>query len=145
MPLKQIFDSSHPAVVPLNAPISSVRYDPLTMDPKKRVTFTRPVWTQFDIFVRLNPEMSDLDWERAVSSSSLERKLALIESKFHHEKGKRGYAENIYQSEKKNRKEIEKLFQNEKLRRQEAEKKFREQKERSIALEAKLLQAQSPP
>jgi hypothetical protein len=53
MPRKQIFDSDHPAIVPLDAPTDTVRYDSSVHGAKAIVHFGRPIWTQFDIIVRL--------------------------------------------------------------------------------------------
>lgn len=65
---KQIVDSQHSAIVPVTAPTDTVRYDPDVHGPKPRVSFHKAVWTQFDIFVRLNPEMSDDRWDRIIAS-----------------------------------------------------------------------------
>jgi hypothetical protein len=66
LPQKQILDSSHPAVVPFSAPIDTVRYDENLHGPKELVYFNKPVWTQFDIFVRLNDRMNEERWKRVV-------------------------------------------------------------------------------
>lgn len=65
---KQIVDSRHPAIVPLTAPIDTVRYDADLHGPKPHVLFHKPVWTQFDIFVRLNPDLPDERWDQVIDS-----------------------------------------------------------------------------
>ena len=56
-------DTGHDSVVPLSAPPDTVRYDAATHGPKPAVSFDRPVWGKFDIFVRLSPTVSDAQWQ----------------------------------------------------------------------------------
>lgn len=76
IPRKKIVDSRHPAIVPLTAPIDCVRYDPAAHGPKPLVLFTRPVFSQFDIIVQLNPDMDQADWDQVVSTGVLGPKVA---------------------------------------------------------------------
>jgi len=61
---KPILDSGHPSVVPLSAPRDTVGYDAERHGPKALVAFDRPVYTQFDLFVRVNPALTDAEWTR---------------------------------------------------------------------------------
>ena len=82
IPQKQILDSSHPAVVPLTMPTDTVRYDAEKHGPKPLVYFNRPIWTQFDMFVRLNPAMDEKAWRRVLASVSLLEQYAALEESF---------------------------------------------------------------
>lgn len=62
-----IDDSSHIAVVPLSAPRDTYQYDEAALGPKPAVTFDHTLYGKYDIFVRLNPGMSDGDWNRVAS------------------------------------------------------------------------------
>jgi hypothetical protein len=68
IPRLQILDSSHEAVVPLSAPTDTQAYDPEIHAPKHPVRFDRPVFSQFDIFVRLNPRLDDAAWQAILDS-----------------------------------------------------------------------------
>lgn len=59
---KPIADSTHPKIVPFSAPTDSVHYDADAHGPKKEVTFDRPIYSQFDIFVALNRDFCEDDW-----------------------------------------------------------------------------------
>ncbi len=78
LPRKQILSSKDPAIVPFDAPIDTVRYRE-SLGPKEIVTFNRPIWTQFDIYVRLSPNLPDSDWLRILETSHAESILARTE------------------------------------------------------------------
>jgi hypothetical protein len=63
-----IVDSWHYAVLPIDAPRDAQRYDPEMHGPKPFIEFDRPLYEQFDIFVRLDPAMDD-DLRRKTSAS----------------------------------------------------------------------------
>jgi hypothetical protein len=63
-PDMEIRDSSHPGIVPLDAPRDVYEYDEAAHGPKASVAFDRPLFGKFDIFVRLNPQLGDAEWER---------------------------------------------------------------------------------
>lgn len=67
VPQKTLPDSSHPSVVPLCAPRDTIRYDSAIHGPKPAVRFDRPVQTQFDVFIRINPALTDAAWGRITS------------------------------------------------------------------------------
>jgi SAM-dependent methyltransferase len=59
-------DSSHASVLPLQAPTDTLKYDPALHGAKPAVTFDRPVYGKFDIFVRCGP-IDPADWPRIAS------------------------------------------------------------------------------
>tara|TARA_R110002096_G_scaffold16106_31_gene55211 strand:+ start:906 stop:1610 length:705 start_codon:yes stop_codon:yes gene_type:complete len=69
VPRTQLFDSSHPCIVPQSAPTDTVRYDEEKLGPKPLVYFTKPVWSQFEIFVKLNKDLSQSDWAEILKDS----------------------------------------------------------------------------
>lgn len=79
---KPIEDSRHPSIVPLDAPTDTVGYDPAIHSKKPGIRFDRVVYSQFDIFVRLNPDLSRRDWknltERVVSRRNGTEALAAL-------------------------------------------------------------------
>jgi hypothetical protein len=58
-----IRDSGHPGIVPLDAPADTYEYDEAAHGPKPQVAFDRVLYGKYDIFVRLNPNLSDEEWE----------------------------------------------------------------------------------
>ncbi|MGH8629116.1 MAG: methyltransferase domain-containing protein, partial [Gammaproteobacteria bacterium] len=58
-----ITDSSDDQVVPLSAPTDTKVYDPSILERKPLVRFDRPIFAQYDIFVRLRDGLTDADWE----------------------------------------------------------------------------------
>jgi hypothetical protein len=56
-------DSSHLSVLPLAAPPDTLKYDAAQHGPKPAVSFDRPVFGKFDIFVRLR-EVDAALWQR---------------------------------------------------------------------------------
>jgi len=64
---KPIGDSSHPSIVPLSAPRDTVGYDPALHGPKPTIRFDRPVYSQFDLFVRLDDSLVGSVWDRITS------------------------------------------------------------------------------
>ena len=75
---KPIADSHHPSIVPLSAPRDTVGYDATRHSPKEKLCFDRPIYSQFDVFVRLDPALSDDEWRR-VTGSVFDRRHATIE------------------------------------------------------------------
>lgn len=69
VPRKRVEDSNHNAIVPITAPTDTVRYNPETCGTKSFVKFERECFEQFDILVKLNPELSDQEWEEIVAHS----------------------------------------------------------------------------
>ena len=69
-----IKDSNHPAIVPLDAPTDTIRFDREKHGPKAVMEFNRKVYSQFDIFVCLNPDLSREEWECIVTRVILARK-----------------------------------------------------------------------
>jgi hypothetical protein len=67
-PRLPILDSSSDQVVALGAPPNVTAYDEALHGPKPFEVFDRPVYTQFDIFVRLNPDMDEEEWEEVITS-----------------------------------------------------------------------------
>jgi hypothetical protein len=61
------FDSNAEPIVPLAAPQDLMSYDAALHGPKPFVEFDRPVYGQYNIFVRLNPMMAEEEWRRLVS------------------------------------------------------------------------------
>ena len=64
-------DSEHPAVLPLSAPPNQHRYDQERHGPKPRVVFRRPIAGQYDLYVRLNRDMSDDRWRTILATSHI--------------------------------------------------------------------------
>lgn len=60
-------DSSDDQLVPLSAPTDTQVYDPVAHEPKPAVRFDRPIYTQFDIFVR-RAGARDEAWRRTLSA-----------------------------------------------------------------------------
>jgi hypothetical protein len=58
----------HPSMVPLDAPLDTVGYDASVHGPKEQVRFDRPIYAQFDVFVRLDGALSERDWIRVTNS-----------------------------------------------------------------------------
>ncbi|MCB0336472.1 MAG: hypothetical protein KDD62_09200, partial [Bdellovibrionales bacterium] len=81
IPQLQILDSSHHSVVPLDAPVDSTEYSAEVQGPKPLVTFDRPVFTQFDIFVRLNGSMEERQWQQVISRMLSKTKINEMEAK----------------------------------------------------------------
>lgn len=66
---KRISTSAHKAIVPLSVDKEARRYNPETMPPKPIVKFTEPVYTQFDIFVKLKAKMPTPEWRKIIGGS----------------------------------------------------------------------------
>jgi hypothetical protein len=62
-------DSAPEAILPVTAPVDSRQHDDAKYGPKPIVRFDRPVYGKFDIFVRLNPALSDEAWGRITDIS----------------------------------------------------------------------------
>ena len=62
-----IRDSSHGAILPIDAPRDTEAYDEALHGPKRAITFDRVLHGKFDIFVRLNPSLPDEEW-RAIAT-----------------------------------------------------------------------------
>ena len=67
-PRNLIIDSTNDRVVPLSAPRDTMVYDASVHAPKPRVRFDRPIFGQYDIFVRLPGGFTDADWEQFLKS-----------------------------------------------------------------------------
>jgi hypothetical protein len=67
VPRKLHVDASDDEMTPLTAPRDTEEYDPVAHEPKPLVRFDRPLFSQFDIFVRLG-ETSDDEWKRIVTT-----------------------------------------------------------------------------
>ena len=59
-------DSTSDQIVPLSAPTDTYAYDPSLHAPKPRLRFDRPIFAQYDIFVRLRDGLGDAEWERVL-------------------------------------------------------------------------------
>lgn len=64
---KDLVDSSNEFVVPLKAPVNTLKYSK-DLGPKKRLKFSKKVYSQIDIFVALKPIDFDT-WNRITSGS----------------------------------------------------------------------------
>jgi len=71
VPRKQILTSDNPCIVPLSAPKNTIRYDPELHDKKPIKTFERIIWTQFDIYVKLNKTWSHKEWNEVIQKSQI--------------------------------------------------------------------------
>jgi len=80
IPQIQILDSTHSSILPLDAPRGAVRYDGEKQGEKPLVYFDRPVYTQFDIFVRLNPDMDEKRWQEIINKLRVNHKLEEVEN-----------------------------------------------------------------
>ncbi|MCB0336479.1 MAG: hypothetical protein KDD62_09235 [Bdellovibrionales bacterium] len=60
-------------VLPIDAPCNDSEYDHSTHGEKVRLNFDRPVYREFDIFIKCNEQISEVNWQklckRVVSSS----------------------------------------------------------------------------
>ncbi len=65
---KPIADSSHPAILAHDGPRNVVKYDRARHGPKPDVKFDKPVYTQFDLLVRLPGLTSDQEWQELLSA-----------------------------------------------------------------------------
>jgi hypothetical protein len=107
IPRKQVLDSSHRSIVPLSAPTDTIYYDEKEHGKKEKVFFEIPVYTQFDIFVRV-PTNTNLEiFERAVRSSLLDARVAVLEEGIQRQSTKRKEAEKAYERSKAKRSELE--------------------------------------
>jgi len=68
IPRTQIFDTHHECVVPASAPTDTVRYKE-ELGPKELIYFNRPVWSQFEIIVKLNKDISREEWLKLIAPS----------------------------------------------------------------------------
>lgn len=62
-----IRDSSHVGIVPASAPSDAYEYDEAVHGPKPRVEFDRVLYGKYDIFLRLNANLGDAEWQRITS------------------------------------------------------------------------------
>lgn len=60
---KPISDSGHRSIVPLDAPADTVGYDADRHGAKRAVRFERPIYSQFDVFVKLDRGLSEREWD----------------------------------------------------------------------------------
>lgn len=68
IPRLQITDTSHDQVLVLDDPRDVTKFDERLHSPKRIVGFDRPIFSQFDIIVRLNPDMDESAWQQVISS-----------------------------------------------------------------------------
>ena len=59
-------DAANDQIVPLSAPTDTRVYDPSRHAGKPCVRFDRPLFAQYDLFVRLRGGLSDAEWERVL-------------------------------------------------------------------------------
>jgi SAM-dependent methyltransferase len=64
---KPIADSTHASIVPLAAPRDTVGYDAERHGAKDEIRFDRTIYSQYDIFVRVNPDLTAAQWSRITS------------------------------------------------------------------------------
>ena len=69
IPRMQFIDSNPKAFVPLSAPSDTIQYRPELHGPKNLVIFKKPVFGQFDIFIKLNRNMSETEWKNIILDS----------------------------------------------------------------------------
>jgi hypothetical protein len=62
-PVKPVADTSHPSVLPIDAPPNQKAYDAALHGPKEHVEFPKPLWRAQEIFVALRP-LEDDEWRR---------------------------------------------------------------------------------
>lgn len=68
IPRKKFTDSSQKCILPLSAPFNTKFYDPETLEKKIEMKFDRPLFEQFDIFVRLpSSRLNKKSWDEIVS------------------------------------------------------------------------------
>lgn len=70
VPGRQIVDSSCDFIVPTSAPKNTVRYSPDEHGDKPYVIFDRFIFSLFDIFVKLNNDLTDSEWYKYVRIGS---------------------------------------------------------------------------
>lgn len=61
-----VHDSSHPSLLPTDAPVNQHEYDPAVHSPKPQVEFARPLWRSQEILVALRP-FSPPEWAQIVA------------------------------------------------------------------------------
>jgi hypothetical protein len=61
-----MIDASDDQIVPLSAPSNTKKYDLSLHGPKPNVRFDRPIFGQYDIFIRINNGIGDAEWERTI-------------------------------------------------------------------------------
>jgi len=70
LPRRLIKDSSNEVILPLSAEHNSKFYDPTLHEEKAKVVFEKPIFEQYDIFVRLpGNNMSSVEWANISSST----------------------------------------------------------------------------
>lgn len=62
-----IRESSHPSILPLDAPINEHEFDPDRHSPKPEISFARPLWRMQDLLVALRP-FSSREWSSMIDS-----------------------------------------------------------------------------
>lgn len=70
IPKKLIKNSGHEAVLPLNAPKNLNKFSQLEGSVKPSLEFDKPVYSQYDIFVKLNNRISTEQWDLITSKTS---------------------------------------------------------------------------
>ena len=59
-------DESDDQIVPISAPTDTLIYDPNVLDPKPQVRFDRPIFAQYDIFLRFGNGLNDEQWQEII-------------------------------------------------------------------------------
>jgi hypothetical protein len=62
IPRRQILSSQHKHIVPISAPTDTTAYNAAEHGKKAIFTFQKPVYAQFDLFIKLNPELDHQTW-----------------------------------------------------------------------------------
>jgi SAM-dependent methyltransferase len=70
IPRRLINNSDHEAVLPLSAPKNLNKYSQLKGLEKQIFEFDKPVYSQYDIFVKLNEHMPNRQWDLITSKTS---------------------------------------------------------------------------
>ncbi len=69
IPKKLILNSKHNAIIPFDSPTDTIRYN-RTLGVKKEIKFDKAVWSQFDIFIKINKAMNKDKWDTIINSTS---------------------------------------------------------------------------
>ncbi|RJP61931.1 MAG: class I SAM-dependent methyltransferase [Ignavibacteriales bacterium] len=63
-PRTLITDSNHTAIIPLDAPRNLNSFDQIENGQKDFIEFDKPLYTQYDILIKLNDKMPEDEWNR---------------------------------------------------------------------------------
>lgn len=70
IPRRRVTNSDHPAIVPLDSPTNTVRYQPEICGPKNFTNFDKECFEQFDIYVKINPAIPEKEWAEVIKVSN---------------------------------------------------------------------------